>query len=170
MVQHHSQALRFEDAGSVPNNPHLPLIWWQGALEPDAGPEAFEARFAQNGWGRSWRNGIFDYPHFHTNNHEVLGIARGRVRVRLGGDTGTEVELAAGDVVLIPAGVGHQNLGASDDLLVVGAYPPGEEVDLVRDASGDEAARARIAAVPLPATDPLDGPDGELMREWRARP
>jgi uncharacterized protein YjlB len=164
------QALLFEDAGTIPNNPRLPLLWWRKALPPDAGAAAFEELFARHGWSDSWRNGIFTYPHFHSTSHEVLGIAQGSVRVRLGGATGKEVDLAAGDVVLIPAGVGHQNLGASDDLLVVGAYPAGAEVDLLRDAAGDPAVRDRIAAVPLPSSDPVEGEDGGLCRHWRRHP
>lgn len=160
--------LLFKDAGAIPNNPGLPLIWWQAALPPAPGPEAFEQLFARNGWTQSWRNGIFDYPHFHSTSHEVLGIARGSVRVRLGGATGTEVELQAGDAVAIPAGVGHQNLRASADLLVVGAYPSGAEVDLLRDAGADTQARDRIAAVPVPRSDPVEGEDGRLLRHWAA--
>ena len=56
----------------------------------------------------------------------VLGIAAGWVRVRLGGEGAQTVELRAGDVVVIPAGVAHKNEGASPDLLVVGAYPRGQ--------------------------------------------
>jgi uncharacterized protein YjlB len=160
-------ALLFADAGSIPNNPNLPLLWWRGALPADPGPEAFERLFADNGWGQSWRDGIFTYPHFHSTSHEVLGIARGSVRVSLGGDTGEEVDLQGGDAVVIPAGVGHQNLQASADLLVVGAYPPGAEVDLLRDATGDAAVRAAIAAVPVPATDPVEGKVGRLRKLWR---
>lgn len=160
------QALQFADARAIPNHPDLPLLWWRGALDSDAGPDAFEALFARNGWRPSWRNGIFTYPHFHSTSHEVLGIAQGSVRVRLGGETGVEVELRAGDVVLIPAGVGHQNLQASADLLVVGAYPQGAKADLLQDASGDPAIRARIAAVPLPRTDPVKGQDGFSHPAW----
>ncbi|HEX2528017.1 MAG TPA: hypothetical protein VHL31_17165 [Geminicoccus sp.] len=161
-------AIQFTDAGAIPNHPRLPLLWWRGALPADPGPEAFEALFTRNGWGQTWRNGIFTYAHFHSTSHEVLGIARGCVRVRLGGATGVDADLQGGDAVLIPAGVGHQNLDASADLLVVGAYPPGAEVDLLRDATDDAATRARIAAVPLPPTDPVGGGSGEIGRMWAA--
>lgn len=156
----------FTDAGAIPNNPSLPLLWWRGALSADRGPEAFEAMFGRNGWGGTWRNGIFAFPHFHSTSHEVLGIARGSVRVRLGGATGVEANLQGGDAVVIPAGVGHQNLRASADLLVVGAYPGGARADLLRDATGDTQIRARIASLPVPATDPVEGEQGRLLLHW----
>jgi uncharacterized protein YjlB len=35
-----------------------------------------------------------------------------------------------GDVLLIPAGVAHKNVGASIDFKCVGAYPGGKEFDI----------------------------------------
>jgi uncharacterized protein YjlB len=151
------EAMRFEDAGVVPNS-RLPLLLYRNALGAD--PEAdladgFEALFARHGWGGSWRNGIYCFHHFHSTAHEVLGIARGKVRVLLGGPGGSTVELRAGDAVVIPAGVGHCNEGARADLLVIGAYPAGQRADLQRGA--DAGARDRIGKVPLPARDPVTG-------------
>ena len=158
----------FEDAGSVPNNPHCPALFWPGALDP-ATPDlagAMEALFERNGWPPAWRWGIYTYEHCHTNGHEVLGVAKGRARIRLGGRTGEVLLLQAGDVVAIPAGVGHENLDGNAGFLVVGAYPPGTDVDLVRDATGDAAARERIIRVPVPDSDPVTGGQGPLTRLW----
>src|SRR5690349_8528761 len=111
------------DDGSIPNNSRLPLVYYRspvhlaGSLDPAA---AFEQLFESNGWNGSWRDGIYDYAHYHSATHEVLGIARGRARVRFGGRIGKVLELRAGDVAILPAGTGHQRLSASDDLLVVG--------------------------------------------------
>ena len=55
-------------------------------------------------------------------NHEVLGIARGKGRVRFGGNKGRIFTPKAGDVAIVPAGNGHQCLFAEEDFLVVGAY------------------------------------------------
>ena len=103
----------FADDGRVPNNPTLPLIVYRGALE--TGPRCTadcEKLFADNGWSGAWRNGIYAHHHYHSTAHEGSGIAAGSVRVRLGGEHGKTVELHAGDVVVIPAGVAH-NEGAS---------------------------------------------------------
>jgi uncharacterized protein YjlB len=163
------RAYRFEGDGEIPNSA-LPLLVYPGAVEvAGADPAAaFERMFSDNGWGDSWRNGIFPFPHYHSTAHEALGIARGEARVRFGGAGGAVLTVRSGDVVVIPAGVGHQNLGASADLLVVGAYPGGSAVDLRRGGAAERPAVERnIAGVPLPAADPVHGADGPLLRHWR---
>jgi uncharacterized protein YjlB len=162
----------FADDGSIPNNPTLPFLVYPGALDLSGDDPAAtcEAVFAANDWGGSWRNGIYPFAHYHSTAHEVLGICRGQARVRFGGGTGIELTVRAGDVVVIPAGVGHQNLGASPDLLVVGAYPRGQRFDLCR-GRPEERPRAleNIARVPLPANDPVYGADGPLIEHWLRR-
>ncbi|MGK9236286.1 cupin [Inquilinus limosus] len=164
------EAHYFEDGGTVPNNPALPLLVYRQVSGLGLGDmaTAIEARFARNGWGNGWRNGIYPFHHFHSNAHEVLGLASGRAKVRFGGASGVSLELMAGDVVVVPAGVGHKSEEASTDLLVIGAYPPGAEPDMV--SEGEEVGRTvreQIGAVPVPATDPVLGADGPLVKIWR---
>ncbi len=118
----------FADDGLVPNNP-MPFLVYKAAIDvANAHPEkTIEGLFGANGWGDMWRNGVYDYLHYHATVHEALGIARGHARVRFGGDSGKEFEIAAGDVAILPAGTGHQCLSASPDFSVVGAYPPGRQ-------------------------------------------
>jgi len=160
----------FADDGCVPNNPLLPLIVYRAALE--TGPRCAadcEALFADNGWSGAWRNGIYAHHHYHSTAHEVLGITAGSVRVRLGGEDGKTVELHAGDVVVIPAGVAHKNEGASPHLVVVGAYPGGKCPDMCSPGAHvrDRALR-NVREVPLPASDPVYGKSGPLIERWRA--
>ena len=156
---------RFADDGGIPNS-RLPLLVYRGALPADAA--AMERAFAAHDWSGGWRDGIFPFHHFHSNAHEVLGIARGEAQVMFGGpENGRILAVSAGDVVVIPAGVGHCNKSDSGDLLVVGAYPGGAGYDLRR---GDPAEHAEviesIAQVRLPEQDPVGGRDGPLRRLW----
>jgi uncharacterized protein YjlB len=164
-------AVMFEDDGAIPNNSRLPLIHYRSpvrlrrAQDPAA---VFEDLFGANGWKDSWRNGIYDYLHYHSRTHEVLGIARGHARVRFGGDSGKMVELRAGDVVILPAGTGHQRVSASRDLLVVGAYPASGEYDECKGSSEEhERALKSIPDVRLPAKDPVYGREGPLLDFWK---
>jgi uncharacterized protein YjlB len=159
----------FTGDGRVPNNPRLPVIVYRQALETrgDAAASCV-GLFDRNGWAGAWKNGVYSHHHYHSSAHEVLGVVAGWVRVRLGGEGGRTVELQAGDVVVIPAGVAHKNESASLDLLVVGAYPRGQTPDMRDPGAADQAAAVlQIAAVPLPTSDPVHGPLGPLLERWR---
>jgi uncharacterized protein YjlB len=128
----------------------------------------FEELFEKNGWKGTWRNGIYDYTRYHSRTHEVLGIARGRARVRFGGEKGKMIEVHAGDVVILPAGTGHQRISASKDLLVVGAYPTPDKYDECKATAADrQDALKTIAKVRLPPKDPPYGADGPLTTLWK---
>jgi len=163
----------FNDDGAVPNNPALPALIYQGALDltNSRDPAAeIEKMFKTNGWGHGmWRDGIFSFVHYHSMIHEALGIARGSARVQLGGHHGETFEFKPGDIAVLPAGTGHQRLMGSDDLLVVGGYPPDGTYNLCRDDNPAERDKAvnTIAKVPLPDSDPVAGRDGPLTTLWR---
>lgn len=170
-VRDHAEplAIVFEDDGLVPNN-ILPFLVYQGAvkLDPKQPEETIENLFGANGWGGSWRNGVYDYLHYHATVHEVLGVARGHARVRFGGDHGQELEIKAGDVAILPAGTGHQCIHASEDFCVIGAYPPGNKMEITRPTPENHAeALKTIPKVGRPPADPVTGKDGALMRLWR---
>lgn len=164
------ETYRFQDDGIVPNNAALPLVVYRGAIpEGDDRATLCERMFAAHRWPDAWRNGIYAHHHYHSSAHEVLGIARGSARVRFGGESGRTVGVEAGDVVVIPAGVAHKREAASGDLLVIGAYPEGQHPDLCRaEAAAHDRALAAIAAVPLPAEDPVAGGAGPLLQCWQA--
>ncbi len=151
----------FDDDGAIPNSP-LPVLIYRDVSDLD------EALFASNGWLGAWRDGIYSFHHFHSTAHEVLGIARGRASVVLGGPSvGRQFEVSSGDVLVLPAGTGHFNAGSSGDLLVIGAYPNGMRWDLRRgDPAEHDEVLANIRAVPLPDADPVHGQEGPLVRMW----
>jgi uncharacterized protein YjlB len=164
---------RFRDDGKIPNHPRWPvIIYWNAVQLPRTlDPAAImEELFKKNGWSDSWRNGIYDYLHYHSRIHEVLGVARGSAKVRLGGDRGRTFKFSAGDIVVLPAGTGHQCLAASDDFLVVGAYPPFGTYDECRpDVEQHDRAAKFVVKVHRPRKDPAYGAMGPLLKLWKIR-
>lgn len=159
----------FEDDGLVPNN-RLPFLVYKATVDVGNGhPEkTIEGLFGANGWGAMWRNGIFDYLHYHSTVHEALGVSRGHARVQFGGERGKALKIAAGDVAILPAGTGHQLISASDDFCVVGAYPPGPPMEITRPTPENHAkALKTIPRVAIPRIDPVMGEDGPLVRLWK---
>ena len=134
------------------------------SLDPAA---VFEQLFESNGWGDSWRDGIYNYDHYHSRTHEVLGIARGSGKVQFGGLKGRTIVLKAGDVAILPAGTGHQCLKASDDFLVVGAYPATGTYDECTSFEDRKKALISVPKTARPRKDPVYGKDGPLLRAWR---
>jgi uncharacterized protein YjlB len=161
----------FKDDGTIPNNPKWPFVLYRSVVRLPASldPAAvFEDLFESNGWGQSWRNGIYDYVHYHSRIHEVLGIARGTAKVRFGGMRGRTFALKPGDVAILPAGTGHESLHASKDLLVVGAYPPFGTYDECRESKAEHGqAVTTIPKVRRPPKDPVYGRNGPLPDLWK---
>jgi len=155
-------------SGAIPNHPRWPLLVYPGAVTL-SGPDPaslFEALFARNRWPAAWRNGVHPFHHYHADGHEALGIYSGEVTVLFGGEQGVTLTARPGDVLVLPAGTGHKKLSSRGSLGVVGAYPEGSHPDLWRKAFNAEIL-ATIAAVPLPACDPVLGPGGPLFEHWK---
>lgn len=152
---------RFKADGYIPNNQGVDALWYRQAIrfESKGDPAALlEVVFEANGWGKAWRNGIYDFVHYHPRIHEVLGIARGSAKLRIGGNHGKTLNVRAGDVLLIPAGVGHECLQATPSFLVVGAYPSQGMYSEYRGSYREYArARSMVRNVPLYKKDPLQG-------------
>ena len=141
----------------IPNG-RFPVLLYHDVDVGDA-----QRLLADNGWGGSWVNGVFDFHHFHSTSHEVLAVIAGSATLELGGPQGKSFDVHAGDVIVLPAGTGHRRASADTDFRVVGAYPTGQEdYDVLRDA--DDAARERIAALGPPESDPVGG---NGVAQWR---
>mgnify|MGYP000486504503 FL=1 len=166
--------IRIPENNGVPNNANLPALVYKnilGSEDTDDLAEEFEKRFRHNGWGGCWRWGVYDFHHYHSKAYEVLGVARGRARLRIGGPDGELIEVEAGDMLLLPPGTGHKNEGSSSGFQAVGAYPHGqEEYDMIR-ARGEirPEIRDNIAKTPVPASDPFFGAKGPALEHWQGR-
>lgn len=150
-------------------NSRLPLVFWRGRLTPaQAKGDAVRQLYKRNGWTGAWIYTVFPYWHFHTMGHEVLTCVAGTARIGLGGDAGIVAEISAGDVTVIPAGVGHKRIEASADFLMAGGYPPGQSGNIVRPGEMDEARIAKeIGGLALPETDPISGGADGIVAAWR---
>ncbi|MGO2148026.1 cupin domain-containing protein [Halomonas sp.] len=156
-----------DEKSGYPNSP-LPVLIYRKVLDlssAEARADTFENMFKQHGWPPAWRYYLYDFDHFHSTAHEALGIFQGQARARLGGPNGQEVMLYAGDILVLPAGVGHACVEADDDFCMVGAYPPGQNPENERgDPAELSAAQARVASVTVPETAPVGGP---LQPQWK---
>jgi uncharacterized protein YjlB len=166
-------AMLFADDGIIPNNPRLPAVVYRGAVKV-IGKQfdqavVIDTLFATNGWGRSWRDTVYDFVHYHSQVHEVMGVARGNATLEFGGIKGRRLRLTAGDVAVLPAGTGHRLIVASRNFLVVGAYPEGGTYDECTDTRDRVNAAKRIAKVRRPVADPVFGNNGPLLQLWRGK-
>jgi len=158
----------FNDDGTIPNS-RLPVLIYRDAFvdKLDEGAAWLEKKFAANNWTNSWRNGIYPYHHYHSTTHEVLGVYAGSAILKLGGEEGVNVSVIAGDVLVIPVGVGHKCI-ENDHVGIVGAYPDGRDWDVCKGEPDERpAADERIAALTVPLTDPLWGTTAGVPILWR---
>src|SRR4051812_26188737 len=157
--------------GNFPNSKLPVLIYRKALLLPDQKNKAAtisQKLFSRNGWSNSWRNGIYDFHHYHSNTHECMAICMGSAHVILGGPNGKRVKLRYGDVIILPAGVAHKCTTKSPDFLCVGAYPEGKDYN-TNTGTLEEYKKAilNIKTVPIPVRDPLLGAEGFLRSYWK---
>lgn len=156
------------DDAEFPGN-SLPVILYRNALHL---PPIFKALyirrlFASHDWSNSWNSGVFTYSHYHSITHEVLGFFRGSTTIHLGGPYGHNINVRKGDVLIIPAGVAHKNLGKEYQVKCIGAYPGGRGYDINTGATGERPRTDHnIHALPLPGEDPLYGSGEGLPKIW----
>lgn len=162
------EQLLLSDDGRFPNSRYPVLVYREVLLGPPADlASRLEQLFAEHAWPAAWRNGIYTQHHYHSTAHEALGVYQGWCKARLGGEQGSVVELRAGDIVVLPAGVAHCNEGQSKDFRVVGAYPVDSDMDMNYGKPGERPGVDRnILALSRPVQDPVYGVAGPLLELW----
>ncbi|MCJ8009303.1 cupin domain-containing protein [Lederbergia wuyishanensis] len=164
-MQYNVKTFMFRDDGEIPNNPELPVIVYEQIFKDN--PEDIESTFNRHEWTGSWSGGVYDYHHYHSNTHEVLGVKNGEATILVGGEKGERLQVKMGDVIVLPVGTGHKKIESSDDFQAVGAYPNGTNPNLRRrDIKSRTQDLAEIKNVPIPNTDPVFGDTGPLLDKW----
>jgi len=161
------ETYRLSGNGRVPNS-RLPLLVYRQVIS--GSPRDVEDLLRQNGWPPDWHSSLGLYPrhHFHSDTHELIAVSRGQLEGQFGGHDGITVGLSAGDVVVIPAGVGHFGAAVSEDLRLTGAFPAGYGIHDFRLCYPEEYAftMEKSRLVPIPGNDPFYGVNGPMTKIW----
>jgi uncharacterized protein YjlB len=172
----HVQTFRLESSDRFPNGASgLPVVLYRPFAPPafDAAgaldPAAVEALVAAHGFAPGWRFPMYDFAHFHSTTHELLVPFRGRATLELGdaGAGATQLDVRAGDVLLLPAGTAHRAARTADAFCMVGSYPAGAaRWDMCRGGGSGAEARIRALGKGGVAEDPVYGGRGVVGEAW----
>ncbi|KAI9651176.1 hypothetical protein NHQ30_001213 [Ciborinia camelliae] len=146
-----------------------PLLIYHSCFPPLTPPSAIEDHLEHVGVVQpSWRYTMYDVAHFHATTHEVLCVFSGRARLCFGHPSNLgkiEIEVQAGDVIIVPAGVSHQLLhDFTGHFEMVGSYPKGKSWDMCY-GTGEEEELERVRGIGELGwfeRDPLYGDEGPL--------
>ncbi|ULL13591.1 cupin domain-containing protein [Paenibacillus sp. H1-7] len=157
----------FQDDGVIPNHPRFPVLIYSGVFTDLDSDQALSV-FHRNRWLNSWINGVFDFHHYHSNVHEVLGVLSGYAELQIGGENGKLLEVKRGDVIVLPAGTGHKRISSGSGFRVAGAYPEGMSYNLKTGKNNERPqVLEEIRNVPLPVKDPVYGDNGPMFQYWK---
>ncbi|KAE8147836.1 RmlC-like cupin domain-containing protein [Aspergillus avenaceus] len=115
-----------------------------------------------------WVYSMYKQTHFHSTTHEVLAVVSGQARLCFGGEGNPgrfEPIVRRGDLIIVPAGVGHRLLDdvGSESFQMVGAYPRNKDWDMCYGAPDEEEKVNSIERLGWFQKDPLYGPDGPAL-------
>ena len=158
----------FLDDDTIPNS-LLPVIVYKKVCNTDDNAQWLEHCFQMNNWINNWRDIVLPYDHFHSTTHEVLGVSKGSVSLKIGGQKNGKIfDVSAGDVLILPAGVGHFAISEHKNYEIVGGYPDGKSWDMMTGTADERKAAFRnIASLTIPTTDPVFGINGGLIDLWK---
>jgi uncharacterized protein YjlB len=165
--------------GLLPNTSvsNHPLLIYHSVFPAPVSPSLVESHLDSLGVvSPQWRYTMYRTTHYHSLTHEVLCVTRGRARLCFGGernDGRVEVTVAAGDAIVVPAGVAHcllQDLddgeeeeGRGESFEMVGSYPGGRQWDMCYGKAGEEDKVDHIRGLEWFTKDPIYGDKGPAI-------
>ncbi|KAH6692482.1 cupin domain protein [Plectosphaerella plurivora] len=153
----------------APNN-RLPVLHYRGVLPWPLSEASVVEFLTANKWEHRGTWGHIDLRHFHPNSHECYGIFQGTSTLLIGqieAGNGAKIHVAAGDVIVLPAGTAHSSLESSSDYRYIGVYPQGCPRWRNEFGKNDpDSFRDVIDQVGMPEADPVYGENGPLMQLW----
>ncbi|CZT23541.1 uncharacterized protein RCC_09255 [Ramularia collo-cygni] len=154
--------------GSIPNTSiqHKPLLLYKSLFPDNTSASQIESHLSSIGVVQpQWRYTMYDFSHFHSTSHEVLGISHGRARLCFGHEDNPDrvvEEVCKGDVIVIPAGVSHCLLeDLEGGFQMVGCYPKGYNWDVCE--AGDDRKVQMIESLEWFEKDPVYGNEGPVL-------
>ncbi|WVQ85747.1 hypothetical protein IAT38_007914 [Cryptococcus sp. DSM 104549] len=160
---------------SFPNTSlhHLPILIYHSAYPASLSASSVESHLSSVGVVRpAWRFSMYRQHHYHSTTHEVLVVTSGAARLCFGGppekaNTGrVEVVAEKGDVMVVPAGVGHALLEDKGGFEMVGSYPVGAASwDKCTGSPGEkERVWGGIEKLNWFERDPVYGDEGPVLK------
>lgn len=155
----------------IPNTSiqNRPLLIYHGAFVSPISPASIESHVHDIGVVTpQWRYTMYSTTHFHSTTHEVLCVSNGRARLCFGGEDNpgrVEPVVQKGDVMVVPAGVGHrllEDLGGGFEM--VGCYPPGRQWDMCYGREDEEGKVQGIEELGWFDRDPIFGDNGPALQ------
>ncbi|KAF2136114.1 uncharacterized protein K452DRAFT_292697 [Aplosporella prunicola CBS 121167] len=145
-----------------------PLLIYHTAFSTNTSASAIEAHLASTGVVTpQWRYSMYTTTHFHSTTHEVLCISSGKALLCFGGEHNegrVEPVVQKGDVVVVPAGVGHRLLEDREGgFEMVGSYPKGCNWDMCYGNEGEEDKVKGIGGLGWFERDPVYGDQGPAL-------
>ncbi|MCJ1386915.1 hypothetical protein MMC17_010043 [Xylographa soralifera] len=154
----------------IPNTSiqHHPLLIYHSAFPPSTSASAIESHLHKIGVVTpQWRFTMYSTTHFHSSSHEVLVISNGKAKLCFGGEENpknVQPVVEKGDVIVVPAGVGHRLL---EDLQggfeMVGSYPTGKQWDMCYGREEEKEKIEGIRKLEWFDRDPIYGQEGPVL-------
>jgi len=148
---------------------HRPLLIYHAAFPSSSSPSSIEQHLRSVGVvSPAWRYKMYTQHHFHSTTHEVLVISSGGATLFFGGQgnpKGVQAKVEKGDVIVVPAGVGHAMLEDKGGFEMVGSYPvdSAEWDHCIGDESELEKVTKRIGGLRWFDRDPVYGGEGPVL-------